>query len=193
MNRLNALCDLPECHRFSAGHFDRRREHRFRQGEWASAFMAYQQAAHAEFAPGVRPVVYGLAAHFEFARNVLHLQSACTQQQPGCPDAEIAMTVVQRQLLQGVPLNISQFYVALHQQAQCGDACEVNKNQTRLLATLIEAIRSAGATVEQIICVAEKVEYAGVERVRKATGLEVKTLVRVQVTGDTSSVVNVAY
>ena len=83
-----------------------------------------------------RPVVYGLAAHFEFARNVLHLQSACTQQQPGCPDAEIAMTVVQRQLLQGVPLDISQFYGALHQQAQCGDACEVNKNQTRLLATL---------------------------------------------------------
>jgi hypothetical protein len=35
-----------------------------------------------------------------------------------------------------VPLNISQFYGALHQQAQCGDACEVNKNQTRLLATL---------------------------------------------------------
>jgi hypothetical protein len=34
-------------------------------------------------------------------------------------------------LLQGVPLNISQFYGALHQQAQCGDACEVNKNQTR--------------------------------------------------------------
>ena len=102
-----------------------------------SAFMAYQQAAHAEFAPSVRPVVYRLAAHFEFARNVLHLQSACTQQQPGCPDAEIAMTVVQRQLLQGVPLNISQFYGALHQQAQCGDACEVNKNQTRLLATLI--------------------------------------------------------
>src|SRR6266852_9093272 len=28
--------------------------------------------AHAEFAPGVRPVVHGLAAHFEFARNVLH-------------------------------------------------------------------------------------------------------------------------
>ena len=81
----------------------------------------------------------GLAAHFEFARIVLHLQSACTQQQPGCPDAEIAMTVVQRQLLQGVPLNISQFYGALHQQAQCGDACEVNKNQTRLLATLIHS------------------------------------------------------
>ena len=82
------------------------------------------------------PSCYGLAAHFEFARNVLDLQSACTQQQPGCPDPEIAMTVVQRQLLQGVPLNISQFYGALHQQAQCGDACEVNKNQTRLLATL---------------------------------------------------------
>jgi hypothetical protein len=46
------------------------------------------------------------------------------------------MTVVQRQLLQGVPLNISQFYGALHQQAQCGDACEANKNQSRLLATL---------------------------------------------------------
>jgi hypothetical protein len=35
-----------------------------------------------------------------------------------------------------VPVNISQFYGALHRQAQCGDACEVNKNQTRLLATL---------------------------------------------------------
>ncbi|MNG35744.1 adenine phosphoribosyltransferase [compost metagenome] len=61
------------------------------------------------------------------------------------------------------------------------------------LIGLIEAVRRAGAHVEQIICVAEKLEYAGVERVRNVTGLEVKTLVRVRVSGATSSVVSVAY
>jgi phosphoribosylanthranilate isomerase len=118
-------------------------------------------------------------------------------------------------LLSGLPFGIARWYPSgLAGQVKVGFDCEYTSGELFLngvdpgdrviivddlistggtLIGLIEAIRSAGATVEQIICVAEKVEYAGVERVRKATGLEVKTLVRVQVTGDTSSVVNVAY
>lgn len=61
------------------------------------------------------------------------------------------------------------------------------------LIGLIEAVRRAGATVEQIVCVAEKYNYAGVDRVRNATGLDVKTLVRIDVAGETSTVLSVAY
>ncbi|WP_063899060.1 phosphoribosyltransferase family protein [Burkholderia ubonensis] len=61
------------------------------------------------------------------------------------------------------------------------------------LIGLVEAVRRAGAHVEQIVCVAEKADYAGVERVRDATGLDVTTLVRVSVAGDTSRVLDVNY
>ncbi|KVP80943.1 hypothetical protein WL40_32290 [Burkholderia ubonensis] len=61
------------------------------------------------------------------------------------------------------------------------------------LIGLVEAVRRAGAHVEQIVCVAEKADYAGVERVRDATGLDVTTLVRVSVAGDMSRVLDVNY
>ncbi|QLP97958.1 MAG: hypothetical protein HZY79_12055 [Rhodoblastus sp.] len=61
------------------------------------------------------------------------------------------------------------------------------------LIGLIEAVRKAGAQVEQVVCVAEKVNYGGVQRVRDATGLDVRTLVRVDIAGSVSKVVDVAY
>jgi phosphoribosylanthranilate isomerase len=118
-------------------------------------------------------------------------------------------------LRSGLPFGIARWYPSgLAGQVRVGFDCEYTSGELFLngvdpgdrviivddlistggtLIGLIEAIRRAGATVEQIICVAEKVEYAGVERVRKATGLEVKTLVRVRVAGDVSNVVDVAY
>jgi phosphoribosylanthranilate isomerase/adenine/guanine phosphoribosyltransferase-like PRPP-binding protein len=61
------------------------------------------------------------------------------------------------------------------------------------LIGLIEAVRRAGAVVEQVVCVAEKVDYDGVGRVRAATGLDVRTLVRIAVDGPRSRVVGLGY
>ncbi len=61
------------------------------------------------------------------------------------------------------------------------------------LIGLIEAVRRAGAVVEQVVCVAEKVDYDGVGRVRQATGLNVRTLVRIAVDGPRSRVVGLGY
>ncbi len=56
------------------------------------------------------------------------------------------------------------------------------------LAALIRAIRLAGAEIGDVVCVAEKIEYGGVARVRAETGIEVKTLVKVSVAGERSRV-----
>lgn len=118
-------------------------------------------------------------------------------------------------LLCGLPFGIARWYPSgLEGQVKVGFDCEYISGELYLngvepgdrvvivddlistggtLIGLIEAVRRAGAHVEQIICVAEKLDYAGVERVRNVTGLEVKTLVRVRVSGATSSVVSVAY
>lgn len=60
------------------------------------------------------------------------------------------------------------------------------------LVALVEAVRQAKAEVVDIVCVAEKVEYGGVERVKRETGLDVKTLVRVSMAGSTSRVLSSA-
>ncbi|MCE4057880.1 phosphoribosyltransferase family protein [Pseudomonas sp. Au-Pse12] len=118
-------------------------------------------------------------------------------------------------LQSGLPFGIARWYPSgLEGQVKVGFDCEYVSGELYLngvepgdrviivddlistggtLIGLIEAVRQAGATVEQVVCVAEKVDYAGVERVRHATGLTVKTLVRVQVTGHSSSVVSIAY
>lgn len=57
------------------------------------------------------------------------------------------------------------------------------------LIALIRAIQRAGAQIRDVVCVAEKIEYGGVARVKAETGLSVKTLVRVSVAGARSKVV----
>ncbi|VVA47359.1 N-(5'-phosphoribosyl)anthranilate isomerase [Serratia ficaria] len=61
------------------------------------------------------------------------------------------------------------------------------------LLGLIEAVRLAGAEVSGIVCVAEKINYGGSERVLKATGIPVTSLVEVDVSGEFSVVVGVNY
>ena len=56
------------------------------------------------------------------------------------------------------------------------------------MLALIEAIEKANATIVDIICVAEKVEYQGVKRIEEMTGFLVKTLVKVSVSGERSKV-----
>lgn len=57
------------------------------------------------------------------------------------------------------------------------------------LVSLIKAIRSAGAVITDTVCVAEKIEYGGVERVLKETGVKVKTLLQLDLSGTHAKVV----
>lgn len=56
------------------------------------------------------------------------------------------------------------------------------------LIALINAVKSTGANILDVICLAEKVEFNGVERVFKETGIKVKTILKVDTTGDYSKV-----
>jgi phosphoribosylanthranilate isomerase/adenine/guanine phosphoribosyltransferase-like PRPP-binding protein len=118
-------------------------------------------------------------------------------------------------LLSGLPFGIARWYPSgLEGQVKVEFGCEYTSGELYLngveagdrviivddlistggtLIGLVEAVRRAGASVEQIVCVAEKADYAGVERVRAATGIEVRTLVRVSVAGTASSVLDVNY
>ena len=58
------------------------------------------------------------------------------------------------------------------------------------LIGLIEAVESAGAEIVDIVCLAEKLEYEGVAKVKAATGHDVKSVVKLSVTGETSKVVS---
>ena len=50
-----------------------------------------------------------------------------------------------------------------------------------VLVALIRAVREAGAIVHDVIAVIEKVDNGGVARVQKATGIEVKTILKIQI------------
>lgn len=118
-------------------------------------------------------------------------------------------------LLSGLPFGIARWYPSgLEGQVKVEFGCEYTSGALYLngveagdrivivddmistggtLLGLIEAVRRAGASVEQIVCVAEKTDYDGVARVRDATGLDVATLVRISVADDVSRVVDVNY
>jgi adenine phosphoribosyltransferase len=57
------------------------------------------------------------------------------------------------------------------------------------LIALIRGVEQAGAKIRDVICVAEKVDYGGVEHVRAETGYTVKTLIKVSVAGERTKVV----
>lgn len=56
------------------------------------------------------------------------------------------------------------------------------------MVALIQAIQQAGAEILDIVCVGEKPAYKGVERIFKETGFRVKTLVKIDVAGELSNV-----
>jgi len=57
------------------------------------------------------------------------------------------------------------------------------------MLALIEAIHLAQAEIIDIVCVAEKVEYGGVEKIVNKTGYHVKTLLQISVSGKRSKIV----
>lgn len=57
------------------------------------------------------------------------------------------------------------------------------------LISLIQAIRSAGATITDTVCVAEKAGYGGAENVLKKTGVKVRSLLQIDMSGQRAKVV----
>lgn len=58
------------------------------------------------------------------------------------------------------------------------------------MLALIQAVQSAKADIVDIVCVAEKIEYGGVEKVIRETGYNVKTLLKVSTSGERSKVIH---
>ena len=56
---------------------------------------------------------------------------------------------------------------------------------------IIQAIQKAGAGIADIVCIGEKVNYNGVEFIREKTGYIPKTLVKIDVSGKHSRVLNI--
>lgn len=56
------------------------------------------------------------------------------------------------------------------------------------MLALIEAVQLAKGKIVDIICVAEKVEYEGVQRIARETGHQVKTLLKISIAGECSKV-----
>jgi adenine/guanine phosphoribosyltransferase-like PRPP-binding protein len=57
------------------------------------------------------------------------------------------------------------------------------------MLALIEAVHLAKGKIIDIICVAEKVEYGGVQKITEETGHQVKTLLKVSISGKRSKVI----
>ena len=56
------------------------------------------------------------------------------------------------------------------------------------MVSLITAIQQCGSNIVEVICLAEKVEYGGVRRVYEETGVTVKTLLQLDLSGTFSVV-----
>jgi adenine/guanine phosphoribosyltransferase-like PRPP-binding protein len=57
------------------------------------------------------------------------------------------------------------------------------------LLALIHAVQFANADIVDIICVAEKIEYGGVEKIAQEKGFNVKTLLKISTSGEKSKVI----
>ncbi len=55
---------------------------------------------------------------------------------------------------------------------------------------IIKTLQKVGAKIVDVIILAEKIEYKGVERVKKETGVTARSLVQISVAGDRSKVIN---
>ena len=57
------------------------------------------------------------------------------------------------------------------------------------MLALIQAVQLAKAEIVDIVCVAEKTEYGGVQRIYEQTGYKVKSLVKISIEGTRSRVI----
>lgn len=57
------------------------------------------------------------------------------------------------------------------------------------MIALIKAIEKTGANIVKIICVGEKMNYNGVKKIKQETGYDITTLIKIDVSGKKSKVV----
>jgi adenine/guanine phosphoribosyltransferase-like PRPP-binding protein len=56
---------------------------------------------------------------------------------------------------------------------------------------MIEILRSYGANIVDVICIASKAEYGGIEKIKKETGIKPKSLIKFTCVGEKSKVVEI--
>lgn len=61
------------------------------------------------------------------------------------------------------------------------------------MIALINAVKEAGVVIKDVVSIAEKVEMGGVARIKKETGIKVKTIIRVDTRGVKSKVVDTIF
>jgi adenine phosphoribosyltransferase len=121
-----------------------------------------------------------------------------------------AVLVAAVSLITGIPFGLARWYPSgLAGQIEVDFTCEytegkiylngVNKGDRIIIVddmistggtmiALVDAIRKIGAEIVDIVAVAHKEEYGGVQKIKNATGLDVKTVITVSVSGSMSSV-----
>ena len=57
------------------------------------------------------------------------------------------------------------------------------------MVSMVRAVKRTGAEIVGVICIAEKIGYGGVERVRNETGYDVSVVVKVDISGKCSKVI----
>lgn len=121
-----------------------------------------------------------------------------------------AVLVAAVSLLMGIPFGLARWYPSgLGGQIAVDFTCEYAAGQIYLngvepgdrviivddmistggtLIALIEAVRKAGAEIVDVVALADKAEYEGIQRIKDATGIEPKSVLTVSVTGSKSKV-----
>lgn len=61
------------------------------------------------------------------------------------------------------------------------------------MIALIQAIRKAGAEIKDVVALAEKVELKGVKKIKQETGIDVKTVIQIDSSGEESKVVGTCF
>jgi adenine/guanine phosphoribosyltransferase-like PRPP-binding protein len=61
------------------------------------------------------------------------------------------------------------------------------------MVAMIKAVRRAKVEVKEVVALAEKVGMGGIEKIKRETGIKVKTIIRVDTSGEKSKVVSTIF
>jgi len=61
------------------------------------------------------------------------------------------------------------------------------------MVAMIQSVRKAGVEIKEVVSLAEKVEMGGAKRIKKDTGVEVKTIIKIDTSGKKSKVVGTIF
>jgi hypothetical protein len=61
------------------------------------------------------------------------------------------------------------------------------------MVAMIQAVRCAGVDIKEVVGLSEKLELHGVEKIKKETGIKVKTIIKLDTTGKKSKVISTIF